>query len=60
MEGLIQEISRHMEGQDSSSLDTHQGKLQNIWTYAHNLMYAGLRLISMYTREYGIKSRVQQ
>ena len=35
-------------------------KSKNIWTYAHIPMYAGLRVISVYTHEKGIKSRVQQ
>ena len=29
MEGQIQAISRHIEGQETSDLDPHQGKLQN-------------------------------
>ena len=29
MEGQIQEISRHIEGQDTSDSNAHQGKLQN-------------------------------
>ena len=29
MEGQIQAISRHMEGQETSDSDPHQGKLQN-------------------------------
>ena len=33
---------------------------KSIWTYAHILMYAGLRIISAYIHEKGIKSRVQQ
>ena len=49
-----------MEGQETSDLDPHQGKLQNIWTYAHIPMYAGLRVISPYIREKWIKSHVQQ
>ena len=29
MEGQIQAISRHMEGQETSDSDPHQGKIQN-------------------------------
>ena len=60
MEGQIQEISRHMEGQESSGWDTHQGKSKKIWTYAHIPMYVGLSSISAYIREKGIKSCLQQ
>ena len=35
-------------------------KSKSIWTYAHIPLYAGLRSISMYIHEKGIKSRVQQ
>ena len=28
MEGQLRVISRHMEGQETSGLDTHEGKLQ--------------------------------
>ena len=33
---------------------------KNIWPFAHIPMYAGLRIISMYIRENGFKSRVCQ
>ena len=33
---------------------------KNIWTYAHILMYTGLRVISMYICEKWIKSQAQQ
>ena len=49
-----------MEGQETSDLNPHQGKLQNIWTFAHIPMYMGLRVISTYIREKGIKSHIQQ
>ena len=35
-------------------------KSKNIWIDAHILMYVGLRSISTYIREKGIKSHVQQ
>ena len=53
-------ISRHMEGKETSDLDPHQGKLQNIWPFAHISMYTGLRVISMCIHEKGFKSRIQQ
>ena len=60
MEGQIRAISRHMEGKETSDLDPHQGKLQNIRPFAHIPMYVGLRVISAYIRKKGIKSHVQQ
>ena len=60
MEGQIPAISRHMEGQESRYSDSYEENSKNIWTYAHILMYAGLRSISMYIHENGIKSHVQQ
>ena len=51
-------ISRHMEGQETSDLDPHQGKLQNICPFAHIQMYAGLRVISTYIHEKRLKSHV--
>ena len=33
---------------------------KNIWTYAHIPIYAGLRVISAYIREKGIKSHVHK
>ena len=56
MEGQIRAISRHMECQETSDLDPHQGKLKNIWPFAHIPMYTGLRFISTYVREKGFKS----
>ena len=47
-----------MEGQETSDSNPHQGKLQNIWPFAHIPMYAGLRVISAYIREKGFKIRV--
>ena len=58
MEGLIQVISRHMEGQETSDSNPHQGKLQNIWPFAHIPMYMGLGVISTYIDEKGFKSHV--
>ena len=49
-----------MERQETSDSDPHQGKLQKYLDYAHIPMYAGLRVISAYIREKGIKSCVQQ
>ena len=60
MEVQIRAISRHMEGQETSDSDSHQGKLQKYWPFAHISMYTGLGVISAYIREKGIKSRVQQ
>ena len=60
MEGQIRVISRHMEGHETSELDPLQGKLQNIWTYARIPMYTGLRVISAYIHEKGIKSHIQK
>ena len=58
MEGQIQVILSDMEGQETSDSDPHQGKLQNIWPFAHIPMYAGLRVISTYICENGLKSHV--
>ena len=58
MEGRIQVISRHMEGQETSQSDPNQGKLQNIWPFAHIPMYASLGFISVYIHENGFKSHV--
>ena len=60
MEGPIRENSRHMEGQETSDSDPHQGKLKNIRPFAHILMYMGLRVISACIREKGFKGHVQQ
>ena len=55
MEGRIQAMSRHMEGQDLGSLDLSKGKSKIVWLYAHIPMYVGLREISTYIWEKGIK-----
>ena len=49
-----------MEGQETSDLDPHQGKLKNIWPFAHIPMYAGLSVISACICEKGLKSRIWQ
>ena len=51
-------ILRHMEGQETSDSDPHQGKLQNIWPFAHIPMYAGLRVITACIHEKGFKSHI--
>ena len=58
MEGQIRAISRHIEGQETSDLAPHQGKLQNYLAFAHIPMYVGLRVISAYIRENRFKSHV--
>ena len=58
MEGQIRVISRNMEGQESGYLDSYDENSQNIWIYAHILMYAGLRVISAYICVNGFKSSV--
>ena len=58
MEDQIRAILRHMEGQEKIDSHPHQGKLQNIWPFAHIPMYTGLRVISTCIREKGFKSRV--
>ena len=60
MEGQIRVILRHMEGQETTELDPHQGKLQKYLSFEHILMYTGLGVISAYIRGKGIKIRVQQ
>ena len=57
MEGKIRAISRHMEGQESSGSDTHQGKLQK---YLDLCTHPNVRGFKGNIREKGIKSRVQQ
>ena len=47
-----------MEGQEISASDPHQGKLQNMWPFAHIPMYKGLGVISVYILEKGIKIHV--
>ena len=49
-----------MEGQETRYLDSYEENSKNICLYAHIPMYAGLRVISAYIREKGIKSRVEQ
>ena len=52
MKGRIQAISRHMEGQDTSELDPHQGKLQNNLAFCTHPDVRGFRgQIRVYTRE---------
>ena len=51
-------ISRNMDGQKTSDSNPHQGKLQNIWPFAHMPMYVGLRVISACIREKGFKSHI--
>ena len=61
MEGQIQAISRHMEGQETSESDPHQRKTPKIiWPFAHISMYAVLGVKPAYIREKGIKSHVWQ
>ena len=60
MEGWIRAISRHMEGQETSDSDPHQGKLRNYLAFCTHLDVRGFRVISTYIREKGIKSCVQQ
>ena len=55
MEGQIKAILRYMEGQETSDLDPHQGKLQNYLPFAYIPMYTGLRVISAYIRENAFK-----
>ena len=58
MEGQIRAISRHIEGQESGSLESYEEKSKNIWTYAHILMYMGMRVISAYICENRFKIHV--
>ena len=51
-------ISGHMEGQETSDSDPHQGKLQNYLEFCTHPNDAGLTVISAYIRENGFKSRV--
>ena len=60
MEGQIQVISRHIEGQETSDSNPYQGKLQKQLAFCTHPDVHGLRVISMYIHEKGIKSRVQQ
>ena len=60
MEGRILELSRNMEGQELGYSDSYEENSKNVWTYAHILMYAGLRLKFVCTHKYRFKSHVQQ
>ena len=52
MEGQIQAILRNMEGQETSDLDPHQGKLQNYMAFCTHLEVRGFKgQIRVYTRE---------
>ena len=56
MEGQIQEISRNMEGKETSDSDPHQGKLQNYLTFCTHPDVRGFEgHIHVYTREIGLK-----
>ena len=57
MEGQIQVILRHMEGQETSDSDPHQGKLQKYLAFCTH-PYVGLRVISVCIREKGLKIHV--
>ena len=52
MEGQIRVISRHMEGQETSDSDPHQGKLQNHLSFFTHPDVRGFKgQILLYTRE---------
>ena len=52
MEGQIQAISRHMEGQETSDSDPHQGKLQKYLAFCTHPDVRGFEgQIRVYTRE---------
>ena len=52
MEGQIQVILRHMEGQETSDSDPHQGKLQNYLAFCTHPNVRGFEgQIRVYTRE---------
>ena len=52
MEGQIRVISRHMEVQETSDLDPHQGKLQNYLAFCTHLDVREFKgYIRVYTRE---------
>ena len=56
MEGRIRAISRHMEGQETSESDPHQGKLQNNLAFCTHPDVHGFRgQTRVYTREKGLK-----
>ena len=58
MKGRIRAISRHMDGKESSELDSCQGKLQKDLDFVHIPMYAVLVVKPTYIRAYRFKSRV--
>ena len=52
MEGQIQAISMHMEGQETSDLEPHQGKLQKSLAFCtHPNVHIFKGQIHVYTRE---------
>ena len=52
MEGQIQEISRHMEGQETIESDPHQGKLQKYLAFCTRPDVRGFKgNIHMYTQK---------
>ena len=52
MEGQIRAISKHMEGQETSDLDPHQGKLQKYLAFCTHPDVRGFKgNIRVYTRE---------
>ena len=58
MKGRIRVISRHMEGQETSDSDPHQGKLQNNFSFCTHPDVRGLRVKPTYIHEKWIKSHV--
>ena len=58
MEGQIWAISRHMDGQETSDSDPHQGKLQNYLAFCTHPDVRGFRVISAYIHENRFKSHV--
>ena len=59
MEGQIQAISRHMEGQETSDSDPHQGKLHNYLAFCtHPDVHDFEGHIWVYIHENRFKSRV--
>ena len=60
MEGQIRAISRYMEVQEIVARIHIKENYKNIWPFAHIPMYVGLRVISAYICEKGIKSHVHQ
>ena len=52
MKGRMQAILRHMEGQETSELDPHQGKLQNYLAFCTHLDVRGFKVnIHVYTQK---------